>query len=68
MIGLTLALFFMGYGFRGPGRISRLEGLLLVLTFVGYQGLLFFDAQEARETAHIPNQAIVLELAATEKH
>jgi cation:H+ antiporter len=68
MIGLTLALFLMGYGFGGPGRISRLEGLLLALTFIGYQGLLFFDTQEARETAHIPNQAVVLELAATENH
>jgi cation:H+ antiporter len=66
MIGLTLALFFMGYGFGRPGRISRWEGLLLALTFIGYQGLLFFNAQEARETAHIPTQAVVLELAATQ--
>jgi cation:H+ antiporter len=66
MIGLTLALFLMGYGFGRPGRISRWEGLLLALTFIGYQGLLFFNAQEARETAHIPTQAVVLELAATE--
>jgi cation:H+ antiporter len=68
MIGLTLALFVMGYGFGRPGRISRFEGLLLVLTFIGYQGLLFFHAQEARQAAHIPSHTVVLELAATENH
>lgn len=44
MIGLTLALFIMGYGFGGPGRINRVEGLLLTLCFISYQGLLFFNA------------------------
>ena len=42
MIFLTLALFVMAYGFRGPGRINRLEGGLLVAAFVGYQTLLYF--------------------------
>ena len=41
MIGLTLALFIMGFGFGGPGRINRFEGLLLTLCFVAYQVLLF---------------------------
>ncbi|MCF6353877.1 MAG: calcium/sodium antiporter [Candidatus Polarisedimenticolaceae bacterium] len=41
MIGLTLAIFVMGYGFRGSGRINRFEGLLLVLCFVAYQAFLF---------------------------
>jgi cation:H+ antiporter len=41
MIGLTLALFAMAYGIRGEGRINRLEGVVLLLTFVGYQWLLF---------------------------
>jgi len=41
MIGLTLALFIMGFGFGGPGRINRFEGLLLTCCFVGYQILLF---------------------------
>lgn len=36
MAGLTLALFVLGYGFRGPGRINRVEGSALLLTFVGY--------------------------------
>ena len=42
MIFLTLALFVMAYGLRGPGRINRLEGGLLVAAFVGYQTLLYF--------------------------
>jgi len=33
---LTLSLFILGYGFRGPGRINRLEGGLLLACFVGY--------------------------------
>lgn len=39
---LTIALFIMAYGFRGPGRINRIEGLLLVQAFIGYQALLYF--------------------------
>lgn len=45
MIGLTLALFIMGYGFGGPGRINRFEGLILTLCFVGYQVLVFTSTQ-----------------------
>jgi cation:H+ antiporter len=41
MIALTVALFAMAYGFRGPGRINRLEGVLLLAAFAGYQLLLF---------------------------
>ncbi|MGF2733987.1 calcium/sodium antiporter [Marinobacter sp. DUT-1] len=36
MAALTLALFVLGYGFRGPGRINRLEGAALVTVFAGY--------------------------------
>ncbi len=36
MAVLTLSLFIFGYGFRKPGRISRMEGLLLVASYVGY--------------------------------
>lgn len=43
MLGLTALLFIMAYGFRGPGRINRLEGALLVFAFVGYQTLLYFS-------------------------
>ena len=40
MVGLTIALFAMAYGFRGPGRINRLEGGLLLLGFVAYMSWL----------------------------
>ncbi|TYC57405.1 calcium/sodium antiporter [Marinobacter sp. BW6] len=36
MAALTLVLFTMCYGFRGPGRINRLEGGGLLLAFVAY--------------------------------
>ncbi len=36
MAALTLALFVLGYGFRGPGRINRFEGGALLLAFVAY--------------------------------
>jgi cation:H+ antiporter len=42
MIGLTMALFIMAYGFRGPGRVNRIEGGILVTAFVAYQVLLYF--------------------------
>ena len=36
MAGLTVLLFAMGWGFRGPGRINRLEALVLLALYVGY--------------------------------
>ncbi len=33
---LTLSLFILGYGFRGPGRINRIEGTLLLAVWIGY--------------------------------
>ncbi|MFI9651963.1 calcium/sodium antiporter [Guyparkeria halopsychrophila] len=36
MGALTLALFVFAYGFRGPGRINRIEGGLLLVAFVAY--------------------------------
>lgn len=37
MIGLTIVLFLMAYGFRGRvGRINRVEGGLLVAAYLGY--------------------------------
>lgn len=41
---LTIALFVMAYGIRGPGRINRLEGGLLLSAFFGYQVLIYFTA------------------------
>ncbi len=39
---LTIALVIMAYGFKGPGRINRFEGAILLTCFVGYQVLLYF--------------------------
>lgn len=36
MAALTLSLFVIGYGFRGPGRINRFEGSLLFAGYIGY--------------------------------
>ncbi|NOY87319.1 MAG: calcium/sodium antiporter [Deltaproteobacteria bacterium] len=36
MAVLTVALFVMGYGYRGPGRINRLEGAALLACYIGY--------------------------------
>lgn len=41
MIGVTLALFVVAYGFRHRGRITRIEGGLLLACFAGYQLLLY---------------------------
>jgi len=40
MAALTLSLFFIGYGFRGMGRINRIEGAALLACFVGYMACL----------------------------
>jgi cation:H+ antiporter len=40
MTGLTVSLFVIGYGFRGPGRINRLEGAALLACYVGYTAYL----------------------------
>lgn len=40
MGGLTVALFAVGYGFRGAGRINRLEGAVLLAVYAGYTALL----------------------------
>ncbi len=36
MGGLTLFLFILAYGFRGPGRVNRFEGGVLLASFIGY--------------------------------
>jgi cation:H+ antiporter len=40
MIALTVAFVVMAYGFRGEGRVNRIEGALLLGAFVGYLGWL----------------------------
>lgn len=37
---LTLSLFIVGYGFRGEGRINRVEGAILLTAYVGYTAYL----------------------------
>jgi len=44
MVGLTIALLVMAWGFRGEGRINRFEGALLLACYIGYQTLLYFTA------------------------
>jgi len=36
MFALTVSLFVIGYGFRGPGRINRFEGAALLACYIGY--------------------------------
>jgi cation:H+ antiporter len=36
MAVLTVSLFIIGYGFRGPGRINRVEGVILLTCYAGY--------------------------------
>ena len=39
MAALTASLFITGYGFKGrPGRINRMEGLLLLISYLLYTG------------------------------
>ncbi|WP_075879228.1 calcium/sodium antiporter [Vreelandella massiliensis] len=44
MTALTLSLFVIGYGFRGPGRINRVEGGVLLACFIGYTAYLVTTA------------------------
>ena len=41
MIGLSVALFAMAYGFRKPGHVSRSEGGILIAAYIGYLWLLY---------------------------
>ncbi|TKB05931.1 calcium/sodium antiporter [Desulforhopalus sp. IMCC35007] len=40
MATLTVSLFIIGYGFRGPGRINRLEGAGLLSCYIAYTAYL----------------------------
>lgn len=37
---LTVSLFVIGYGFRGPWRINRIEGAVLLASYLGYTAYL----------------------------
>ena len=41
MLVLTVVLFIMAYGLRGPGKINRFEGAILLAGFVAYQYILY---------------------------
>jgi cation:H+ antiporter len=43
MFLMTLMLFAMAYGFRGPGRITRAGGVILLTAYIAYQTLLYFS-------------------------
>jgi len=47
MVALTIALFFMAYGFRGPGKINRIEGGVLLTAYGYYLYTLYLSAQNA---------------------
>jgi cation:H+ antiporter len=40
MAGLTVLLFVFAYGFRGMGRINRIEGAALITCYIGYTAYL----------------------------
>lgn len=42
MAGLTMVLFIFGYGFKKQGRINRIEGGLLLATFIAYTSYLVY--------------------------
>jgi len=44
MAVLTVSLFVIGFGFRGPGRINRIEGALLLCAFLAYTTWLIIGA------------------------
>ena len=48
MMALTAALFLMAYGFRNKGRITRINGALLVLAFTAYNIWLVLDVVASR--------------------
>ena len=46
MLAFTVALFIMAYSRKKKGKICRLEGGLLLLTYIGYQWLVYHKAME----------------------
>jgi len=47
LLVLTSALFVMGYSFKGHGTINRLEGSLLLVSFIAYQGWIMWQTPAA---------------------
>jgi cation:H+ antiporter len=44
MLVLTFSLFILGSGWNGPGRISRIEGLILLICYIAYTSWLVRSA------------------------
>ena len=44
MVGLSIALFITAYGFKGEGRINRIEGGLLLGGYIAYMIVLYYTA------------------------
>ncbi len=44
MLALTMVLFLMGYGYKKVGRISRLEGMILLCAYGAYQWTVYHQA------------------------
>ena len=44
MFILTVLLFIIAFGFRGNGKVTRLEGGILLAIFIGYEIVLYFSA------------------------
>ena len=49
MFALTVMLLIMAYGFKGPGKITRFEGGVLLSTYSGYMVWLYM-AEVAQTT------------------
>ncbi|MCF1181875.1 calcium/sodium antiporter [Marichromatium gracile] len=47
MVLLTLSLFVFGYGWRRQGRINRVEGVVLIGSYLAYIGYLFVTVSSA---------------------
>jgi cation:H+ antiporter len=44
MLGFTLILFALGFGFKGSGRITRIEAGVLLAGYLSYQWFIYQDA------------------------
>lgn len=44
MLGLTVFLFAISFGFKKEACIGRIKGLVLALVFIGYMSKLYFDS------------------------
>jgi cation:H+ antiporter len=50
MFAFTVLLFIMAYGIRGPGRIRRSSGVLLLILFFAYQTVVWRTAETVVNT------------------